>query len=267
MNDTQWAELVRRVLREAGGEETLVTGAKLKQILVSASGDEHALDSYLRAMGMRFKTFLERTDGVEVKTQVGTDMLVGLEGAGWPTTSLAQTSEQPRLRQDLYEALTVLSEAGYHYSPSTDEFASGRGDASGAIAMPPVTFEDLIDQRRKFAESLGDSPHAQALIGALEKGASPLANYKRELARTGLSDDWHRFKFDHLYAKLSEWASTNGIAVSPAWHNTSFDPGRDTPQQIITRLVQYMSEQEIRNMNVPFRAVEAYFRDLTKGRA
>ena len=264
MNDTQWAELVRRVLREAGGEQTLVPGAKLKQTLIAASADENALDDYLKAEAMRFKTFLEQVDGVVVKTQVGTDMLVGLEGAVWPTTSPAQAKNQPRFRQDAYEALTVLSEAGYHYSPGTDEFKSGRADSSGAVAVPPVTLEDLLYQRRRFAESLGNSSTRQALIGSLENTANPLAKFKLQLAEAGLSDDWSRFKFDLLYAKLSEWASTNSMAVSPAWHNLSFEPGRDTPQQIVTRLVHYMSEQEIRDMHVPFRAVEALLRDLTK---
>ncbi len=264
MNDAQWAELVRRVLREAGGEHTLLTGARLKQGIVEACQDQHAFDSYLLIKGLRFVTFLEQVDGVEVRKQVGTDMLVGLEGARWPTTASSHSPIQPELRHDVYEALTRVSRVSFHYLPSTDEFRTVSDGHSDAVALPQVNFEELVAQRRKFAESLDDSSARQALLESLSTSANPLGNFQRELIRMELSDSWHRFKFDLLYAKLSEWASANGIAVSPAWHNNSIEPKSETPQQILTRLAHYMSEQEIGELNVPFRAVEAFYRDLTK---
>ena len=264
MNETYWVNLVRKILREAGGERTLITGATLKQSIRAASENETALDSYLKDTGLRFASFLERIDGVEVKKRVGTDMLVGLEGAKWPTISPARAPSHPEFRQDVYEALTRASQARYHYLPSTDEFRPSSGELSDTIAMPLVTLEDLVAQRREFAESVEDSSARQALFVSLDGSVNPLANFQRELNLRGLAENWHRFKFDTLFAKLSEWASANNIAVSPAWHNTAIEHKRDTSQQILTRLVQYMSEQEIRDLNVPFRAVEAFYRDLTK---
>ena len=264
MNESYWADLVRRILREAGGERILITGAKLKQSILAASDNKNALDSYLEAAGLRFRTFLEGIDGVSVKKRVGTDMLVGLEGARWPTVSPTRAPSLPEFRQDVYEALTRVSQARYHYFPSTDEFRPSSGELDDTIAMPSVTLEELVAQRREFAESVEDSSVRQELLVSLDGSLNPLANFQRELNLRGLVEKWHRFKFDILFAKLSEWASANNIAVSPAWHNIAIEHRRDTPQQILTRLVQYMSEPEIRNLNVPFRAVEAFYRDLTK---
>ena len=165
----------------------MVTGAKLKQLLIAASENEHDLDSYLEAKGQRFRTFLEQTNEVEVRKRVGTDMLVGMKGARWPTTSPARAPSHPEFRQDVYEALIRVSHARYHYLPSADEFRRSSGGLSDAIAMPPATREDLIAQRREFAESVGNSLASQELLESLDNAENPLANFQRTLIRTELA--------------------------------------------------------------------------------
>ena len=191
-------------------------------------------------------------------------MLVGLEGALWPAGASQRAATRPEFRQDAYESLTRVTSSPYFYLSSTDEFRPSAEDHPDAIPLPLVTLPQLINQRRAFAESIADPSDQKRLIEALESSANLLGSFQRQVSEAGLGAQWHRFKFDLLFARLNEWASEHGVAVSPTWYHPSGEHRRESLQQILATLSQFMSDQEIRSLNVPFRSVEALYRSLTK---
>ncbi len=265
MTKSSWAKTVQAVLQDLGGDVTPVTGTKLRQHLADKTVESITIISYLESTGQRFRGFLEELEGVDVRLRDGMDMLVGLEGASWPSEVAHSRTTTTMFRPDVYAALTLVARTPYYHIPSTDEFLPSGEDHADAVPLPLVTLEGLVEQRRNFALTVQDPTVKKQLQSALDTAVNLLGAFYQQIVMLRLTGQWHRFKFDLLNKQLHEWAGQNGVTISPGWYGQSAQYVRDSPQQILIRLSQLMSDQEVRGLNVPFRAVEALYRSLAKG--
>ena len=168
------------------------------------------LNSYLTEQGLKFGQLVERVPGAVVHRRLGTDMLVGFEGAAWPDEAKAESQPpQParsRLRQDVYTALTRVSDRPYYYVPGRDEFTQDTSGLEPRIRMPDVNLDDLIAERRDFAKRRADGDSQQRLLGTLDHSANPLGNFQKAVSQLNLNAEWQEIKVARLVERLERWA-------------------------------------------------------------
>lgn len=265
-----WSVLVEEVLTDLGGRDLCVPGAKL-HTEVSKRGLRQGDDfgQYLRNKGMTFAEFLQLDRRLAVHKFRGTDILVGFDGAVVPTrpgaARTARFREYSTFRDDIYSAFTRVSPVPYVYVRSTDQFTTEPGEAGDGVGVPPVALENLLEQRRAFAKSLDENDVRDKLVQALEWSSNPLASFHWTVGELRLQRHWHDFNYKAILEKIHNWAETNGVAVSPAWFSERPE-GRtaETPQQVLYELARHMTDEEIRSIAVPFRAVEEMYRALPR---
>lgn len=264
LND--WSAAVKKALNDLEADKRLVPGAKLKQMLVKSIADPHALDEFLEASGRKFSDFVAEIDGIVVQKRGGSDMLVGFPGAEWPVPATSSRSSIPRmqLRDDVYNALTKVTTSGYFYLPDSGQFVEGPVTQPDAVPLPKVVFSDLTSERKRFAEELDDKKVAAELLTSLEHSANPLATFQRAITQANLSGQWHTFKFALMRAKLEKWAKESCLNISPSWYDSSSISEGYGPKAVLMRLADHMTDEEIRHLNVPFRAVEALFNSVNR---
>ena len=167
-----------------------------------------------------------------------------------------------RIRADVYEAFTRISDNDYWYLLDTDEFSKDvfHDYLGKRIPVPSATLENLLKQRRSFAE---ESEASEELIKAIDRSANPLAAFQAEVHRLRLGLTWHNFKTKLLKESIQEWAEQNNIEFNPQWiepHSVEQHP--QTPQQLMATFATFMTDDEVRSISVPFRAVEAMYRSI-----
>ena len=261
---TDWAEVVRTSLSKLGGDKIAVPGAKLRAEAERLAREE--LGTYLRSTGRTFSQFL--TDEVPEVLQHkrrGTDMVVGFAGAAVPVPSptTAGDEQEAPLRRDLYAALTQVSPRPYAYIPSRDEFTNDVSGDSDAVSLPSVTLDELVEERRAFLEGVVDAEQQERLTAAVERSPNPLADFRRAVSDLGLGRSWYAFKLRRLREKLDRWTKDNDLEARPSWFVRRAEP-IDTPQEALGQLAKHMTDDEVRGLMVPFRAVEALYRATVK---
>lgn len=261
-----WNAIIVEALRELQADSIFTRGAilhnKVSQIATRAGMD---LDSYLRETKQKFLSAIEKVENIRIHKRPNTDMYVGLVGAKWPESAVERVPINPnRFRADIYEAFTRISESDYWYLPDADEFSKDIAyDYTGKrIAVPSVTLEKLLSQRRSFAE---ESEAPEELKKAIERSANPLAAFQAEVSRLRLGLTWHNYKSKILRKSIEEWAEQNNIEFSPQWmESQDVEQNPQSPQQLMATFATYMTDDEVRSISVPFRAVEAMYRSISK---
>lgn len=267
---TGWTELVEEALRELGGQEVYVPGAKLHAEVTNLGLKERreSFKEYLDTEGISFRQFLQKMAQVRVDVQPGTDMLVGLPGADMPKAAEHRARRRarggPMLRDDIYAAFTRVSQRPYVYVPSTDEFTTDPGDAPDQVSVPPVSLEALLGDRQQFAKSLEDDAERE-LMSAVKYSANPLAAFHWKAGELALLPRWHAFNYELIQNRVKAWADENGLMASESWF-TPRRPGDliDDPQRILAEVARHMRDEEIRELAIPFRAVEEMYRALSR---
>lgn len=248
--------LVMDVLADLQAQETMVPGAKLRQEVVQA-GWQQGLDvaAQLAAQGLPFSKALAEVDGVVVTPVPGSDILVGLPGAKPPEKVMPPAKNAHRsLRQDVFEAFTRISAVPFVYIPERDKFV-GQDQADGtSVDVPPVSLEQSVAIRREFAESLSAKEQGR-LLDALERSANPLAKFRLVLGENDLVRQWAKFQAAKLESRVRTWAEDNHVIPRDAWFRKQRTEG-DT-RHILQRLAPYLTIDEIRDLRIPLRAVEA----------
>ena len=262
MND--WDGIITEALKELQADAIFTRGAilhnKVSQIARRSGFD---FDHHLKETNQKFSSAVQKVENIEIYKRPNTDMYVGLVGATWPESA----SERPtrninRIRADVYEAFTRISDSEYWYLPDADEFSKdiAQDYTHRKIAVPSATLDDLLKQRRNFAET---SEAHEDLKRAIERSPNPLAAFQAEVSRLRLGQAWHNYKSAILRKSVEEWAEQNEINFNPKWMESQ-DVGQNlqSPQRLMATFAAYMSDEEVRSISVPFRAVEAMYRNI-----
>ena len=261
---TDWSSIITRALKELNADTTLTRGAILRNKVVQISDDEGVdFVAYLEGSNQRFVSVVEKVDNVVIRRRPHTDMFVGLEGADWPDSAGQEIEGSgKRFRADVYEAFTRINDRTYWYFPDTDEFTKNvfENDLRVKVGIPPVTLEDLLSQRRAFAEQ---SEATDELLKAIERSPNPLAAFHAAIGRQRLVSSWNKYNSERLADKIESWANSNGIDFRAQWIDSSrAHENPQSPQEILAHFSSFMTDDEIRAVSVPFRAVEAMYRKI-----
>lgn len=160
------------------------------------------------------------------------------------------------LRKDVYEAFTKLSPVPCVYLPGSDRFVLANRAEGPSIKVPEVTLEGLVREREEFVNSL--HPDVQPpLLDALKHSANPLADFHRELRNSGFIDEWVSARTNLLRSRVIEWAKENDVELRNSWFSRNPSRMATTTHRAMARLIPHLNVDEIRDLKIPFRAVEA----------
>lgn len=137
-------------------------------------------------------------------------------------------SSVARIRQDLFEALTLIQQPDTHgrphYDPANDRvlyIKDGEPLPPEAVSFPVITIETELGLRKQFiAENDLDKPAAEGLMASLA-GSKPLREFSSVIQGFGLIKRWHYFRVSHLATQLREWSVRNSLAWQPSWVNSN----------------------------------------------
>ena len=240
----------------------MVPGAKLRREM-ELIGSESAFDvaEHVASSGRTFSNLVSEVEDVVIRARPGSDILVGLEGSRPPPSNrsaVIDSTGPSRLRTDVWEAFTKLSRVPYIYQPDSDRFMIASEGQGPSIPVPEVSLEQLIRDREEFLESL-DSDVQSQLRRALHQSSKPLTDFRLDLEGRGLFKQWTSAQADQIRRRVIKWAEEHDIEPRNAW----FSPSRSSvaAHRTLERLIPYMTTDEIRDLKVPVRAVEALLAD------
>lgn len=252
-----WDEIVRAALQKLGADSVMVTGAKLRHEIdiVSADTDFH-LQDHLRMSPLTFSQLVEAAEGVTVVRRPGTDMLVGFDGAKMPLATGPKNSRRllgTGLRKDVYGAFTRVTIVPFAYEPATDQFKPMDEAEGRTVQVPQRTFDDLVEDRRRFAGTLSTEVRERIEQG-LAHTTQPLGEFQTLVGKLRIARDWHAFHMERLRELIGTWATDNNLVIRDSWFERS-SSSRRTAQAVLARLARHMTEDEIRGLRIPFRAI------------
>ena len=95
------------------------------------------------------------------------------------------------------------------------------------------------------------------LFDALKHSANPLADFHRELRNPGFIGEWMPARTNLLRSRVIEWAKENDIEPRDSWFSRNPSRMATTTHHAMARLIPHLTVDEIRDLKIPFRAVEA----------
>lgn len=258
---SDWNSLTLEALRSLGADSVMVLGAKLREEMVKAGWRSSKFDvsAHIASSGQSFGVLIGKVAGVVVLKRPGSDMLIGLRGAKPPPFDGAlKISIGPAgsLRKDVYEAFTRLSPVPSVYLPGSDRFVPADRAEGPSIRIPKVTREGLVRDREEFVNSLRPDVR-QPLLDILKHSPNPLADFHNRLQESGFIAEWMSARTNLLRSRVIEWAKENDVEPRDSWFSRVPSRMATTPHRAMTRLIPYMTVDEIRDLKIPFRAVEA----------
>lgn len=258
-----WDKLTKETLLSLGADDEMVPGAKLREHMVRA-GYAAGFDTpaHVAKSGISFSRLVERVAGVTVKFRPGSDVVVGLDGARCsdqsPGHQAVTSSRNGGLRNDVYQAFTRVSRIPFVYLPGADRFVPEDRAEGPSITVNSQTLELLISNRKEFIETLPPEDQ-QPLLDSLIS-ANPLSDFRREVSARGLSARWATAQEARIKDQVLQWARKHEITPRDAWFRRSRDS--TDPHRTLARLMPYLTADEIRDLRIPFRAVEELLANL-----
>ena len=261
---SDWSFIALKALRNLGADSVMVPGAKLRLEMESVGAEMgFSVPEYLASSDEPFGALVEQVEEVVVIRRPGTDMLVGVGAAGPPQGPSTKRSvgTTGSLRRDVFEAFTRLSNVAFVYLPETDRFVPENLAQGRSIPVPETNLDGLVRDREDFARSQ-DSQAQPALLAALTRSSKPLADFHRVLSETDLLSSWAATQGDLLRERVTAWAREHDIQPRDSWFTR--DRSRPGTRYALEQLIPYLTAEEIRELKIPFRAVEALIADRSR---
>ncbi|MCZ0943311.1 MAG: hypothetical protein OXJ53_09660 [Gammaproteobacteria bacterium] len=256
-----WNTLTLRTLEQLGAKELMVPGAKLRQAMeILAHEQEFDIAAHLIDRGRSFSTLVSEVEGVTIQRRPGSDLLVGLTGSS-PPAPLSPVTKTGRFRKDVWEAFTKLSPDRYVYERDADRFMIAEEAEGPSVPVPEVTLDLHMQDRQEFVKTLPNDLQDE-MGGMLRHSSRPLADFRAALEARSILNDWMSFQGARTADRIREWARQNQIDLRQSW----FAPRRPriTAHQTLQRLIPYMTNDEVYEIKVPLRVVEAMLRDQSQ---
>ena len=258
-SEQQWSELTLRALKDLGGESQMTVGAKLRQKMLELGREENLdVGAYVAESGESFSGLIEEVTGIVVRRRPGRDILVGTPDAKEPKWKFGSPIRRGALRGDVYQAFTRVVQVPFVYSPDRDRFVSEDNAEGRTIRVPEMSVDTLIKDRQQFVESLEVEMQAP-LLDALDHSSNPLSAFRQCVERLGILDRWGLEQSRIIWRRVEKWATENNVTPGPNWYSRS--QTEESAHRTLSRLADYMTASEIRQLKIPFRAVEAFLTD------
>lgn len=247
--DEQAANYVIAALERLGAAKVQVPGARVAKAAVDlARADDYDFNRALKTTREKFGDLvrgLQNVGRVSVSERVGSDLLLGLPGAGAPPTA---GSEQ--IRSDFYKAFSHVRDRALRYVTESDRID---GEGVSGIEIPPVPSAELWGLRQAFVDQLDPGAAKDALLPVLEDENRTFRTFSDAASRAGATEDWRRFQHDALQRKIIDWARTHGIAIKEDWFSArkqERDRVRREPSSL-SSILSLLTPEELSRVLVP----------------
>ena len=257
-----WNSLTLLALEQLGAKEVMVPGAKVRQAMEALARKQgFDIASHLIERGLSFSALISDVEGVRIQRRPGSDLFVGLEGSSPPASPSLVTSTSHFLRKDVWEAFTKLSPDRYVYERDADRFIASREAKGPSIPVPEVTLDLHMQDRQEFVKTL-PTDLQKDVGGVLRRSSKPLADFRVALEEQSILNDWMSFQGKRTANRVRDWARQHQIDPRQGW----FAPRRPrvTAHQTLQHLIPYMTSEEVYEIKVPIRVVEAMLTDQSK---
>ena len=278
--DEVWKQIVVEAL--AVGLKTSagpVPGAKLRQLILKAAKRRDLNYPPTGHEQESFGDFLKHFESIAlVRRREGRDLVVA--PADMPQLLAdAPESGATRLREDIFEAFTRIprglppSEPWYVLSDDTVVWLlptelSGSGEL---VKIPAATLELELGERKSFIQSVDLAEDVKNLIAGSLDTHSGLGSFSKLIKTHGLSQNWHRHRFQAVVRRIRAWCTATGVPWREGWVSSSDASKRLAPigddlpgtnqRQLFERLVQSLSEEDLRRISVPLDIVIKLIRE------
>jgi hypothetical protein len=278
--DEVWKQIVVEAL--AAGLKTSagpVPGAKLRQLILKAAKRRELTYPPSGHEQESFGDFLKYFESIVlVRRREGRDLVVA--PADMPQLLAdAPESGATRLREDIFEAFTRIprglppSEPWYVLSDDTVVWLlptelSGSGEL---VKIPAATLELELGERKSFIQSVDLAEDIKNRIAGSLDAHSGLGSFSKLIKTHGLSQTWHRHRFQAVARRIRAWCSATGVPWREEWVSSSDASKRLAPtgddlsgtnqRQLFERLVQSLSEEDLRRISIPLDIVIKLIRE------
>jgi hypothetical protein len=278
--DEAWKQIVAEAL--AVGLKTSngpVPGAKLRQLILKVAKKRDLAFPPNGHEQESFGDFLKQFESIAlVRRREGRDLLVA--PADMPQL-LADAPESgvARLREDIFEAFTRIprglppSEPWYVVSDDTVVWLlptelSGSGEL---VKIPAATLELELGERKSFIQSADLAEDVMNRIAGSLDTHSGLGSFSKLIKAHGLSQMWHRHRFQAVVRRIRAWCTGAGVPWREEWVSSSDASKPSTPignelpvvsqRHLFERLVQSLSDEDLRRISVPLDIVIKLIRE------
>ena len=202
---------------------------------------------------------MEHVNEVVVKTRPGSDFLVGLPGASAPEISSQHLgpSSGGTLRKDVFQAFTRIAPIPFVYVLEADRFVPKDQAEGPTVEVEKITLDELVNDRRTFVNSLSEEER-QPLLDALDRSPKPLSSFRQEVEMRGMSRRWAAQQSEAIKSRVHAWARAHGVVPRKSWFQHIRD---NSAHRMLERIVPYLTTEEIRDLHISFRAIEALLAD------
>jgi hypothetical protein len=268
--DEAWNQIVAEALTAGLGTSSgPVPGAKLRE-LVAKSAQRRNLDYPPSGYEQEsFGDFLKHFDSIVlVRRRKGKDLLAA------PTEMPELLAEAPesgaaRLREDIFEAFTHIprgvppAEPWYVLSNDTVVWLlptelSGSGEM---VKIPSSTLEQELSERKSFIQSADLAEDIKQRIASSLGAHSGLGSFSKLIKAHGLSQMWHRHRFQTVVRRIRGWCTAAGVPWREEWvpssdaSNPPMQAGGDLPaknqRHVFERFVESLTDEDLRRISVP----------------
>jgi len=191
----------------------------------------------------------------------------------------APESGVARLREDIFEAFTRIprglppSEPWYVVSDDTVVWLlptelSGSGEL---VKIPAATLELELGERKSFIQSADLAEDVRNRIAGSLDTHSGLGSFSKLIKAHGLSQMWHRHRFQAVVRRIRAWCTGAGVPWREEWVSSSDASKPSTPignelpvvsqRHLFERLVQSLSDEDLRRISVPLDIVIKLIRE------
>jgi hypothetical protein len=268
--DEAWNQIVAEAL--AAGLKTSsgpVPGAKLRELVVKAAKTGNLHYPPAGHEQESFGDFLKHFDSIVlVRRRKGRDLLAAPADMPQLLTE-APESGAARLREDIFEAFTRIprgvppSEPWYRVSDDTIVWLlptelSGSGEL---VKIPAATLEQELSERKSFIQSADLAEDAKNRIAASLDAHSGLGSFSKLIKAHGLSQMWHRHRFQTVVRRIRAWCTAAGVPWREEWGSSSdaskppTQTGDDLPAKnqryLFERFVESLTDEDLRRISVP----------------
>jgi len=268
--DEAWKQIVAEAL--AVGLKTSdgpVPGAKLRQLILRVAKRRALTYPPTGHEQESFGDFLKHFESIAlVRRREGRDLVVA--PADMPQL-LADAPESggTRLREDIFEAFTRIprglppSEPWYVLSDDTVVWLlptelSGSGEL---VKIPAATLELELGERKSFIQSVDLAEDVKNRLAESLDTHSGLGSFSKLIKAHGLSQIWHRHRFQAVVRRIRAWCTAAGVPWREEWVSSSDASKPLTPtgddlsgtnqRRLFERLVQSLSDEDLRRISVP----------------
>jgi hypothetical protein len=278
--DEAWNQIVVEAL--AVGLKTSrgpVPGAKLRQLILKVAKKRDLTYPPSGHEQESFGDFLKHFESIAlVRRREGRDLIVA--PADMPEL-LADAPESggARLREDIFEAFTRIprglppSEPWYVVSDDTIVWLlpselSGSGEL---LKIPAATLELELSERKSFIQSVDLAEDVRDQIAGCLDAHSGLGSFSKLIKAHGLSQMWHRHRFQAVVRRIRAWCTAAGVPWHEQWVSSSdaSKPSKSTGDEVpatnqrhlFERLVHSLTDEDLRRISVPFDIVIKLIRE------